>query len=143
MGTNTKKTQAAKSDDDVSMEEAEDSKPATILESVSFARHFHTLELYGKPITNIRVVSQVDAKEANAAEDVQRLYFVLKPKHAKAGNAKASAKADASNSRKNRLVVVPRKKLPETHQKARYWGFVVRAPVYITRETLWFSFQNT
>ncbi|RUS15457.1 hypothetical protein BC938DRAFT_476933 [Jimgerdemannia flammicorona] len=109
MGTNTKKTQATKSDDDVSMEEAEDSKPATILES----GHIY---FFYRP--------KVDAKEANAVEDVQRLYFVLKPKHAKAGNAKASAKADASNSRKNRLVVVPRKKLPETHQKARYWGFV-------------------
>ncbi|KAI8141519.1 hypothetical protein BJV82DRAFT_518078 [Fennellomyces sp. T-0311] len=59
---------------------------------------------------------KMDVDEVTSADDVQKAYMVLKP---------SWSSCDAK--RKQTLIVLGRKKLPETKRHSRYWGFVAEA----------------
>ncbi|RUS19611.1 hypothetical protein BC937DRAFT_87200 [Endogone sp. FLAS-F59071] len=108
----SRKIQTNSDDDDVSMEDAENSDDKTH-GPIQESGHIY---FFYRP--------KVDAPEVNGAEDVQRLYLVLKPSHTKLAGSQATS---ASAQPKTRLVVVTRKKLPEIQNRSRYWGFVRKA----------------
>ncbi|KAI9136486.1 hypothetical protein BKA69DRAFT_146866 [Paraphysoderma sedebokerense] len=60
---------------------------------------------------------KVERHEAHDLSDVQRMYMALVPFK--------KGQTDTSESLV-RLIVVAKKKLPETDQRARYWGFVLK-----------------
>jgi len=59
---------------------------------------------------------KVGVEEVHDLEHVQRLYLVLIPKE--------TVKVEDLEHRKHRVMVITRKKMPDVHLHARYWGFV-------------------
>lgn len=63
---------------------------------------------------------KVGHEEAHSAADVQRLYMLLCPHPT--GISAGEKTLDKEHTK--RLIILPRKKLPEAKKHARYWGFV-------------------
>jgi hypothetical protein len=67
-------------------------------------------------IISIKHHEQVDTgDDVESEDDVQKLYMLLKPHWTRTGD------------RKPTLIILGRKKMPAVDNRARYWGFVVRA----------------
>lgn len=59
---------------------------------------------------------KVGLEEVHSLEEVQRLYMLLIPKE--------TMKKEDLEHRKHRMVLLTKKRLPDVHSHARYWGFV-------------------
>lgn len=59
---------------------------------------------------------KVGLEEVHSLEEVQRLYMLLIPKE--------TMKKEDLEHRKHRMVLITKKRLPDVHSHARYWGFV-------------------